>query len=122
MYFYDSDITEIAASVKPSARGEYEITTVNNIYLERNQLNVELFGRGIAWLDTGTFASLQQAGNFVETIEQRQGLKIGCPEEAALAMGFLDPDALIKSAERYRNSGYGQYLLDLLRRHMPSGA
>jgi glucose-1-phosphate thymidylyltransferase len=110
LYFYDSDITGIAASVRPSARGEYEITSVNNIYLERGKLNVELFGRGIAWLDTGTHESLLQAGNFVETIEQRQGLKIGCPEEVALNMGFLTRDQVAREAARYRNSGYGEYL------------
>jgi len=115
LYFYDSAITEVAASVQPSARGEYEITTVNNVYLERGGLNVELFGRGVAWLDTGTHESLLQAGNFVETIEQRQGLKIGCPEEAALNQGFLTPEQVTKCAERYKSSGYGDYLRNLAR-------
>ncbi|MEZ5399984.1 MAG: glucose-1-phosphate thymidylyltransferase RfbA [Bryobacteraceae bacterium] len=115
LYFYDSAITEIAAAVKPSARGEFEITSVNNAYLERGRLNVELFGRGMAWLDTGTHESLLQAGNFVETIEQRQGLKIGCPEEVALNMGFLTPDEVAGLAARYRNSGYGEYLISLVR-------
>ncbi|MEZ5351259.1 MAG: glucose-1-phosphate thymidylyltransferase RfbA [Bryobacteraceae bacterium] len=115
LYFYDSAITAIAESIRPSARGEYEITAVNNEYLSRGQLSVELFGRGMAWLDTGTHESLLQAGNFVQTIEQRQGLKIGCPEEVALNMGFLDAAQVAASAERYRNSGYGDYLLSLVK-------
>ncbi len=110
LYFYDSNITDIAASIQPSARGEYEITTVNNVYLQRGELDVELFGRGVAWLDTGTHESLLQAGNFVETIEQRQGLKIGCPEEIAFHMGWLTTEQILASAQRYRNSGYGEYL------------
>jgi glucose-1-phosphate thymidylyltransferase len=115
LYFYDSDITEVAASIKPSPRGELEITDVNNVYLQRKKLRVELLGRGMAWLDTGTHESLLQAGNFVQTIEQRQGLKIGCPEEVAFKMGFLGADELAARAARYRNSEYGTYLLDLLK-------
>jgi glucose-1-phosphate thymidylyltransferase len=115
LYFYDSAITSVAEGIKPSPRGELEITDVNNVYLNRGKLNVELFGRGIAWLDTGTHESLLQAGNFVETIEQRQGLKIGCPEEVALNMGFLTAAEVERVAQRYKNSGYGDYLLDLVR-------
>lgn len=115
LYFYDSSISEVAAAVQPSVRGEYEITSVNNTYLERGKLTVELFSRGVAWLDTGTYESLLQAGNFVETIEERQGLKIGCPEEVAYIMGFLSAKALSEIAQTYKNSGYGDYLLNLLR-------
>ncbi len=115
LYFYDSCISEVAAAVQPSVRGEYEITSVNNTYLERGKLTVELFSRGVAWLDTGTYESLLQAGNFVETIEERQGLKIGCPEEVAYIMGFLSAEALSVIAQTYKNSGYGDYLLNLLR-------
>ena len=115
LYFYDSSISEVAAAVQPSVRGEYEITSVNNTYLERGKLTVELFSRGVAWLDTGTYESLLQAGNFVETIEERQGLKIGCPEEVAYIMGFLSAKALSAIAQTYKNSGYGDYLLNLLR-------
>ena len=115
LYFYDSEITAVAEGIKPSPRGELEITDVNNVYLERGKLNVELFGRGIAWLDTGTHESLLQAGNFVETIEQRQGLKIGCPEEVAFNMGFLTAEEIERVAVRYKNSGYGEYLLNLVR-------
>lgn len=116
LYFYDSDITEIAASIKPSPRGELEITDVNNVYLQRGNLRVELLGRGMAWLDTGTHESLLQAGNFVQTIEQRQGLKIGCPEEVAYNMGFLTAAEVEERAQRYRNSDYGTYLLELIRK------
>ena len=115
LYFYDSSITEVAQSIKPSARGELEITDVNNVYLKRGNLKVEMFGRGIAWLDTGTHESLLQAGNFVQTIEQRQGLKIGCPEEVAFNMGFLTAADVERFAQRYKNSGYGDYLLELVR-------
>ena len=115
LYFYDATITEVAEGIKPSARGELEITDVNNVYLQRGNLSVEMFGRGMAWLDTGTHESLLQAGNFVETIEQRQGLKIGCPEEVAFNMGFLTAADLERVAERYRNSGYGDYLRSLAR-------
>jgi len=115
LYFYDASITEVAAGIKPSARGELEITDVNNVYLQRGTLNVELFGRGMAWLDTGTHESLLQAGNFVETIEQRQGLKIGCPEEVAFNMGYLTGADVERLAQRYRNSGYGEYLVNLVK-------
>ncbi|MBM3737380.1 MAG: glucose-1-phosphate thymidylyltransferase RfbA [Acidobacteria bacterium] len=114
LYFYDANITEVADQVKPSARGELEITDVNNAYLQRGDLRVELLGRGMAWLDTGTHESLLQAGNFVETIEQRQGLKIGCPEEVAYNMGFLNAEELAERARRYGKSEYGAYLLNLL--------
>lgn len=115
LYFYDSTITEVAEAVKPSPRGELEITDVNNAYLAQGKLSVELLGRGMAWLDTGTHESLLQAGNFVQTIEQRQGLKIGCPEEVAFNMGWLTADDLARLAARYKNSGYGEYLLELTR-------
>lgn len=115
LYFYDSSITQVAEAVKPSPRGELEITDVNNAYLKQGKLNVELLGRGMAWLDTGTHESLLQAGNFVQTIEQRQGLKIGCPEEVAYNMGWLNAADLTRLAARYKNSGYGEYLLELTR-------
>ena len=115
LYFYDASITGVAESIKPSVRGELEITDVNNVYLKRGNLRVEMFGRGMAWLDTGTHESLLQAGNFVQTIEQRQGLKIGCPEEVAFNMGFLTAAAVERLAQRYKNSGYGDYLLELVR-------
>ena len=115
LYFYDATITAVAEAIKPSPRGELEITDVNNVYLKRGALNVEMFGRGIAWLDTGTHESLLQAGNFVETIEERQGLKIGCPEEVALNMGFLTPADIERVAAHYKSSGYGDYLRGLVR-------
>lgn len=114
LYVYDNDVLDIAASVKPSARGELEITDVNRAYLERGDLKVELCGRGYAWLDTGTHESLLQAGEFVRTIEQRQGLKIGCIEEAAWRMGFIDDAALEQLANTLNKSDYGRYLLDIL--------
>jgi len=118
LYFYDNDVLEIAAGLKPSPRGELEITDVNQAYLKRGKLHVELLGRGFAWLDTGTHESLLQAANFVQTIEERQGLKIACIEEVALAKGFIDAAQLERLARAYNNQ-YGQYLLELLRR--PAG-
>jgi len=114
LYFYDNDVVDIAASLKPSARGELEITDVNRIYLQRGDLAVEQMGRGYAWLDTGTHVSLLQAAEFVRTIEERQTLKIACPEEIAYRMGFIDAGQLRALAEPLHNSGYGQYLLQLL--------
>jgi glucose-1-phosphate thymidylyltransferase len=111
LYFYDNDVLDIAASVKPSARGELEITDVNRVYLERGQLFVELLGRGFAWLDTGTHSSLLQASQYVEILEQRQGLRIACPEEIAFRLGYISLEALCELANRTGKSGYGQYLL-----------
>lgn len=110
LYFYDNSVLDIAAGLKPSARGELEITDVNSVYLERGELSVEIMGRGFAWLDTGTHASLLEAGQFVEILERRQGLKMSCPEEIAYKKGFIDRDRLLHSAERYGKSGYGKYL------------
>ncbi len=114
LYFYGSDVVEVAKSIKPSARGELEITAVNDAYLRRGELHVELLGRGAAWLDTGTFDSMLQAAQFVQTIEARQGFKISCPEEIAYRMGFIDADRLRRIAEPLRKSGYGDYLLRVL--------
>jgi glucose-1-phosphate thymidylyltransferase len=114
LYFYDNDVVDIAATLKPSARGELEITDVNRVYLERGTLAVEQMGRGYAWLDTGTHVSLLQAAEFVRTIEERQTLKIACPEEIAYRMGFIGADQLRALAQPLHNSGYGQYLLQLL--------
>jgi glucose-1-phosphate thymidylyltransferase len=114
LYFYDNDVLAIARDLKPSARGEYEITDVNRTYLEQGRLRVEVLERGFAWLDTGTFDSLNDASNFLQTVERRQGLKIGCPEEVAWRQGFLTDDELRSRGEMLRQSGYGTYLLGLL--------
>jgi glucose-1-phosphate thymidylyltransferase len=114
LYFYDNDVIDIAKNIKPSARGEYEITDVNIEYLKRKKLNVQLLGRGSAWLDTGTFTSLIQASQFVQVIEDRQGRKIGCIEEAAYKMGFINSDQLKKLAQPLLKSGYGKYLMSLI--------
>jgi glucose-1-phosphate thymidylyltransferase len=113
LYFYDNDVVAIAKNLKPSPRGEYEITDVNREYLRRGKLKVGILGRGTAWLDTGTFESLMQAGEFVRVLEQRQGLKVGSIEEAAYRQRFIDADQLRKIAEPLRKSGYGDYLLHL---------
>ena len=114
LYYYDNDVVEIAKNIKPSSRGEYEITDVNLEYLKRGKLKVQTLGRGTAWLDTGTFKSLMQASQFVQVLEDRQGLKIGCIEEAAYKMGFIDKNQLKAIAEPLLKSGYGNYLLSLI--------
>ena len=115
LYFYDNDVVEIAKNIQPSPRGELEITDINRVYLERGKLKVGVLNRGTAWLDTGTFASLMQAGQFVQVIEERQGLKIGCIEEVAYRMGFITADELREIAQPLLKSGYGQYLLGILK-------
>jgi len=115
IYFYDNSVVAKAKSVKPSPRGEYEITDINNAYLNEGALKVALLGRGTAWLDTGTFSSLIQAQQFVQVIEERQGLKIGCIEEVAYRKGFINADQLKKVAEPLLKSGYGTYLLEILK-------
>lgn len=115
LYFYDNQVVDMAAGLKPSPRGELEITDINKLYLQQGQLRVEKLGRGYAWLDTGTHETLLQAAKFIETIEQRQGLKISCPEEIAYRMGFISAEQVVKLAEPLKKNGYGQYLLNLVR-------
>jgi len=115
LYFYDNDVVEIAAGIKPSARGEIEITDINNAYLERGDLYVEVLGRGFAWLDTGTHSSLVEASHFVQILEQRQGLRIACPEEIALRQGYISLQAFEKAAEKNGKSSYGEYLKSVAR-------
>ena len=116
LYYYDNSVVDIAKNIKPSARGEYEITDVNKEYLRRKQLDVQVLGRGTTWLDTGTFASLMQANQYVQVIEERQGRKIGCIEEAAYRMGYIDDAKLLEIAEPLRQSGYGEYLVNLVKK------
>ena len=113
LYFYDNSVVEIAKNIQPSARGEYEITDVNKEYLKQGKLRVGVFDRGTAWLDSGTFASLMQAGQFVQVIEERQGMKIGAIEEVAYRMGYINKEQLINAAEPLKKSGYGEYLLNI---------
>jgi glucose-1-phosphate thymidylyltransferase len=116
LYYYDNSVVEIAKNIKPSARGEYEITDVNKEYLRRGELDVRVLGRGTAWLDTGTFQSLMQANQYVQVIEDRQGRKIGCIEEAAYRMGYINDQKLLEIAEPLRKSGYGEYLINLVKK------
>ena len=113
LYFYDNDVVNIAKSIKPSNRGELEITSINQVYLSKNKLSIELLGRGFAWLDTGTHDSLLEASTFVQTLEHRQGLKVACLEEIAYHQGWITVNDLIKQGKRLSNSGYGSYLLRL---------
>ena len=116
LYYYDNSVIEIAKNIKPSARGEYEITDINKEYLKRGDLDVRVLGRGTAWLDTGTFQSLMQANQYVQVIEDRQGRKIGCIEEAAYRMGYINDEQMLKIAEPLRKSGYGEYLISLVKK------
>jgi glucose-1-phosphate thymidylyltransferase len=116
LYFYDSDAVAIAEGLRPSARGELEITDLNNVYMRRGKLHVESFGRGMVWLDTGTFESLQEASSLVAAIEKRQGLRIACPEEIAFRMGFISEDQLLTLADALGHSGYGEYLRGIVQR------
>ena len=116
LYYYDNSVVEIAKNIKPSSRGEYEITDVNKEFLKRGKLDVRVLGRGSAWLDTGTFSSLMQANQYVQVIEERQGRKIGCIEEAAYRMGYIDDNDLLKIAEPLAKSGYGDYLKNILKK------
>ena len=115
LYFYDQQVCDIAADIKPSARGELEITDVNRCYLEQGQLNVEIMGRGYAWLDTGTHDSLLEAASFIATLQKRQGLQVSCPEEIAFRQGWINAEQLAALADPLKKNGYGQYLLCLLK-------
>jgi glucose-1-phosphate thymidylyltransferase len=119
LYFYDQKVVEIAKNLKPSVRGEIEITDLNQVYLEQDELRVQVLGRGVAWLDAGTHESLLQAANFVQAVEERQGMMISCPEEIAYRMGYINKDQLREQAERYKGNSYGKYLLRLLGDQIP---
>ena len=120
LYLYDETVVEKAKTINKSSRGEYEITSLNNIYLNQNQLNVEIMGRGMAWLDTGNFDSLQDAGNYIRTMENRQGLKIGCPEEISWRLGLINDSELKILGNKYKKSTYGKYILNLLKEDIPN--
>jgi glucose-1-phosphate thymidylyltransferase len=119
MYFYDSQVVELAAALKPSARGEIEITDLNMIYLQKSQMRVEVLGRGVAWLDAGTHEALLQASNFVQTVQDRQGMMISCPEEIAFRLGYTNAQQLRQQARLMDSNQYGQYLLNLLEDELP---